>query len=100
MPSYDFPKEVSVLSGRHMHRGDFNYGAKSCLLGWCRKEFHTVRAQDATCDAICQAAGIDEADYDAIANFNDSEKNSLALLARTWNRAMASLGYTVGNPEA
>lgn len=38
--------------------------------------------------------------WSTIVTFNDSPDVPLALVARVWNRAMAILGYVVGNPEA
>jgi hypothetical protein len=35
-----------------------------------------------------------------ITSFNDHPKVTKTLIAKVWNRAMALLGYTEGNPEA
>ena len=97
-----WPKEVPILTGDDIVRRKMSScdGERHCLLGWKCTVFDLAsHGHDATMrkaqDALDSAAGTC-----FIAQFNDSTRNSKDEIAAVWNRAMAKLGYVVGNPEA
>lgn len=97
-----WPTEVPVLSAEDICRDEYDSGSKHCLCGWrwevfgvsgnvpSLKVFHTVKAE------IKAETGFARGEE----GFNDDQSVSLRTIARVWNRAMARLGYVVGNPEA
>jgi hypothetical protein len=94
-----WPKEVPVLRAEDIcrHRMNGAHGTR-CLLGWSIETFGYAWLEPAAQKAVetlekeCGCPYID--------SFNDDRRNSLATVARTWNKAMARLGYTENNPEA
>lgn len=99
-----YPETVPVLEGRHFCRGAFMRGSRRCLLGWAGTVF-SGRATGGIPGSVERRLRIEVNKsvgdrHETIAGFNDNKENRLDLLAKIWNRAMAKLGYVVGNPEA
>ena len=93
-----WPTEVPVLEAKDIHKGSFDGpNGTHCLAGWRDMTFGSPEGQpwNVAYDAISSECG----DLETM-EFNDNEKTPKARIARTWNRAMAKLGYVVGNPEA
>lgn len=103
-----WPVEVPVLEAKDIFKGDYGDGhGRCCLLGWMSKVFPIesgVAFGDGTGDSKCMAkvrraiTGVINA-KDIVA-WNDNDHREKSEIARAWNRAMAKLGYVVGNPEA
>lgn len=97
----DLPDEVPVLTSHHFCRGRFNGPNEThCLEGWIIQVFgsrYLIPGETAR-NAIENQVG--SSGLWSIHKFNDDRRNSKRRLAQVWNRAMASLGYVVGNPEA
>jgi hypothetical protein len=93
-----WPAEVPVLTAKDIHRGDLD-GPRGthCLLGWGLETFHDESARHEARRAMKQHI---ETVYSSVGVFNDDADNPKTEIARVWNRAMADLGYTEGNPEA
>lgn len=94
MDSERLPKTVPVLTARKMHKGNYD-GPRGthCLLGW---KFEAGLRDPRWWESVrCAASDLLRTDvpYPSIVGINDSPKNSKALLARIWNRAMRKLGY-------
>lgn len=94
-----WPKEVPILEAKNMHKGSYNGpNGTHCLLGWSYEVFPiNEKVSNRVVRAIFRTARIHESD---IADFNDDKKRPKTELAAVWNKAMARLGYVVGNPEA
>ena len=90
----DWPNKVPMLTYRDMCRDVMNGQSDThCLMGWAQVVFPTEEMR-------CRALAAMQVGPGAVSQFNDDRTNSQTKLARTWNRAMARLGYVVGNPEA
>lgn len=96
-----WPKEVPVLTAKDMAIGNEEScrgkDEPTCLALWTTRVFGVGDAYEKAEAAICSAAGINRTNQE-IFDYNDS--HSRRHNARVWNRAMARLGYVVGNPEA
>ena len=89
-----WPKEVPILTCNNMHKGGLNGPRKThCLIGWCHEVFPGSRVHRVICTLE------DVIQHPSIASFNDDSQRPKTELARVWNKAMAKLGYVVGNPE-
>lgn len=89
-----WPKEVPVLTARDIHKGSLDGpNGTHCLYGWLYKSFGAFSIPTKAFEQLRDDCGTP-----LLGNFNDS--NPKRKVARTWNRAMAKLGYVVGNPEA
>jgi hypothetical protein len=110
----NWPDTVPILSARDICKGGFNAGHwpnyTYCLTGWAREAQLTVnplaykpspRVWKALKQSVSEVGLPPTVDvvrnYTDLFNVNDRIPKPLA--ARVWNRAMAILGYTVGNPE-
>ena len=96
----DWPKTAPILEEKDIHKGSIRGPNNTrCLLGHRRKwlGLNSYNMEQITNDAIIIAGSIKNR---KIAVFNDEPHRSKKDLAKTWNRAMALLGYTEGNPEA
>ena len=90
-----WPKEVPILTANDIYQGG-RYHSKSqktsCLLGWS----HTVFGNEyAIYDVLVKrlpSSCLFITDY--------SDHSSRKDVAKLWNKTMADLGYTEGNPEA
>ena len=89
-----YPKDVPILEAHHLCKGSYGTNDIHCLSGWMYEVFQDGLARADASRAIKQVAGADR-----IVEFNDAPGRKLSFLAKTWNRAMAVLGYTEGNPE-
>ncbi|MDE2103890.1 MAG: hypothetical protein KGL39_42030 [Patescibacteria group bacterium] len=98
MPETKWPESVPILSARDICRNEYKDDQeRRCLIGWlcysCRwtiyKSWLAIREEieRATGRGMC------------LAEFNDNPRFPKKLIAQVWNRAMARLGYTEGNPE-
>lgn len=99
-----YPYRVPVLTGKDVCQGKFFARTRSsgpaCLLGHGMRVFDTSgMAPVAVCNALLYQIRSLVKRADSISRFNDIQATP-ALAARVWNAAMASLGYTEGNPEA
>lgn len=89
-----WPKEVPILTARDIYQGGLDGPRNThCLYGWLGVVFGEATVPPKLFEKIRKECGTV-----FIAEFNDSK--SKALVAKTWNRAMAKCGYVVGNPEA
>ena len=95
-----WPEKAPILEASDFCRGTFHTGTRSCLMGhvqnfvgWQDDKYHKVN------DAIVSVLRKRGWRGDFVADFSDNKRNSLSLLAKVWNKAMARLGYTDGNPE-
>lgn len=98
-----WPKTVPILEADDICREQLNGpGGTHCLMGWINVQFNGLREQSA--GEVCVQFEVDRAVGESgkvgFVAFNDWRGNSLDAVARVWNRAMAKLGYVVGNPEA
>lgn len=85
----EWPKQVPVLTADDMCKGVFHGpNGTRCLAGWMDNVFNDHAARYVARCAIIEIAGVD------ITAYNDNPRRKLSSLARTWNRAMARLGYT------
>ena len=95
-----WPKEAPILEATDFCRGVYHCGTKSCLLGQVQ---NFVGWQDGKSSKVIVAIVSVMGEFgwrgDFVADFSDNKRNSLSLLAKVWNKAMARLGYTEGNPE-
>lgn len=91
-----WPKTVPILEPHHIHKGDYDgLNGTHCLAGWWQQAFAKREERWAAWKAIqCAVGSVDPT------QFNDSRRRPKSTIARAWNRAMARLGYVVGNPEA
>lgn len=90
-----WPKEVPILTARNMHKGSFSHQSRDdchCLFTWSMNVFPVASSVRQMIRKTIRRK--------SIVSFNDDPRNSKSTLARVWNRAMAKLGYVVGNPEA
>ena len=101
----EWPETALVLTGADFCRGKFTDGECHCLVGWCGVVFggsgrgchlytQTYKALLKECEIECGFC------LGFVSCFNDDPTNSLATLARVWNRFIARLSYVVNNPEA
>lgn len=93
-----WPKEVPMLEAEDIHKGAPNgpHGSH-CLYGWCNKVFYrgsNTKAAEVIEELIWKQGS------DWIIAYNDNPRRHKKTIARTWNKAMAKLGYVIGNPEA
>lgn len=112
----EWPDEVILLDEDDFLRGTLGVGTeKHCLVGWRNVVFGGKGLSD---DIYPERTDVlhkvyvalrDEMDLigkkgryctNCVVGFNDDPSVPFSLLAKTWNRAMARLGYVVGNPEA
>lgn len=98
----DMPDEIRVLEPEDFCKGIlFNENGQRCLMGWLESEFKGVSevcGLDLLLLSECKSVAKKPMRY--VCDFNDSPKRSMKTLARVWNRFIARLGYTKGNPEA
>lgn len=99
------PDDVPILDARHMCIGPSRSGSCGCLLHYAWSVFDWGGV---TTDALLRAhddleTGVPEANEriwgERLPETGRSVRTTRALAARVWNRAMAYLGYVVGNPE-
>ena len=97
MPTSKWPKTVPILEAddicRQYLHGD---NGRHCLAGWKLVVFGDAR--DQVYERLYEEAGVGAMNWIGLTRFNDTKPK--AEVARVWNRAMARLGYVVGNPEA
>ncbi len=95
-----WPGEVPILSAEDMHKGGFDGPNDTHSLGgWATLVFVGGVEMFGVAIAIADEAGVRRT-YQDINDFNKAPGIRRSTLAKVWNRAMASLGYVVGNPEA
>ncbi len=114
-----WPKSVPILDEDDILRGElYNLnGEERCLLGWMTKTFSTfgedcrMQVRSSIADEIEKMtakpmpselrADINHRGYENsyIVKFNDDRKISNRVIATIWNKVMARLGYTEGNPD-
>ena len=110
-----WPKSVPILEASDINRGGYNGpDGTHCLFGWVVSVFDIDPMDLATFDDRRPEGLLGRALYDACLKLspkhmpkgyyvfsykNDNRRNTKADIARAWNRAMAELGYTEGNPE-
>ena len=110
MRKKQWPEKMPVLEGRNCCRGMLNGDNDThCLYGWFLEttRFYWHWGEKNAYVALFTNAIIASAEdvkatsigLCAVSSINDDNRNSLAMLARIWNRAIAKLGYVVGNPE-
>lgn len=105
MSEMKWPEDVPILEADDFIRGQLFAGQRACSVGWAIKTFSPM---DYDIDRnvyskLTETAKEMDAEFSSgygVYSFNDDPRNSKQLLARIWNRAMAKLGYVVGNPEA
>lgn len=109
--SISWPKEVPILEAEDICRGNFHRGEKACLSGWVLTviniqypRFNDIIKRDCLQNKIRKSImeeiiRIKSIDGPSIVLFNDNMLYSKKLIAQIWNKAMARLGYTEGNPE-
>lgn len=95
-----WPLEVPILTGKDICRYELEKGEQRCLWGWMGKALSREKIvwgtpPETAVKALAKACGTAD-----IIGFNNNPNRPLGTIARAWNRAMADLGYTVGNPEA
>lgn len=104
-----WPESVPILTGEDIlqdgryHELDIcpeedisvEYEGRSCLVGWTRRTFEPgnvlEKARLILSNQIPQDYGI---------TYWNDDIATAEEAAQVWNRAMAKLGYTEGNPEA
>ena len=95
-----WPKEAPILDASDFCRGTYHHGTKSCLLGHANNFISPCGPKSAEVHAAIVNAMWDFGWRGFwIDDFVDCRNNSLRLFAKVWNKAMAKLGYTEGNPE-
>ena len=103
MPSHPRPKIVPILHAVDFTCNTFDNGKEQrCLLGWRNRIFGVRRGDEYGVCRVTEAFRKhfpEENRNTAITEAND-EKLTTRQCATVWNRAMASLGFVVGNPEA
>ena len=105
-----YPKTVPILQASDICKRRHTNRETHCLLGWMDTVFLTKhdryvpgrfdirdKVRTALQRAIIKVASPATS---SIATFNDDPKTPYKTIAKVWNRAMALLGYTEGNPEA
>lgn len=121
-----WPKEVPVLGDNDIRKygmGSGGWDQSHCLLGWVNVTFYNSACPYAAprvsfleqkkrlvilgfvkkClsdEILGHDCGTCTGKDNRIARFNDARSTPLGEVAKVWNKAMARLGYTVGNPEA
>lgn len=104
-----WPESVPVLGEGNMCIGPFKKGECGCLAFWCKETFGESAKDDIpkVSDALVKAhkalgSGV-EIFPSAVEPYSthhiDEDRTTRGMVARVWNRAMAYLGYRVGNPE-
>ena len=91
-----YPETVPILSANDICRYSLSRHGKHCLRGWQQTvfgDYDSTPISDVD-KALTIACGTRE-----IMTFTDTPRRKLSVVARAWNRAMALLGYVVGNPE-
>lgn len=97
-----FPEIVPILSAEEIHQGNYDGpNGTHCLLGWCREvfpdswdglfktshpAFRALKAEVAKAEGVAY-------DQAYLSCFNDS--STKPNVAKVWNKAMKTLGYTV-----
>lgn len=99
---YRWPKEVPILEADDFCRDQFVDRSGRACLSWRVATTFSHHHYDAVVHQLFRAAEMLGAtgSYPSLVAYNDNRANPKSLVARIWNRAMAKLGYTVGNPEA
>lgn len=107
-----WPKTVPILGAGNIHKGALSDGkGRYCMVGWLDEVFGVHGFYD--CDDLLQITdrkkraegavmeSLSEVSRSVnIVTFNDNPRVKKSKIAKVWNRAMALLGYVVGNPEA
>lgn len=114
---YEFPKTVPVLEAEDFCQAKCKdyVTDKCCLIGHASRTFLRknnpvtddyqrlpAQVRKALRNAIEEHIGhfpLEDESW-SVFHFNDSFIRTMDELAKVWNRAMAKLGYVVGNPEA
>ena len=122
----DCPETVPVLERRNFAKGRYHdEEGRHCLLGHCENVFpgnicyhgvlinkcgvqvgklinNEILALEKHNDYVPGASNFNcgSSELVSIPIFNDSPLVPKTILARLWNRVMAKMGYTEGNPEA
>lgn len=105
-----WPESVPISPKIGTKQLNYPTGEPCCLLGWVDDTFrvlsaHRCKAEKALAKAI-KGELSDKNPYTlkstigCITSYNDCPATSLADRQRVWNKAMAALGYTEGNPQA
>lgn len=115
----NYPVEVPILRDHDFCKGGLHRGDQCCVVGWGGWVFGGLDEIDGlTTDQVfalipkrvrgALARAFREIisptfkarEAFSFAGLNDSDETPNRKLAKAWNRAMAHLGYTEGNPEA
>lgn len=100
-----WPKEVPILSARDMFKTHYDGPCGThCLLGWVQEAFPGYfhdKVENAIERTMQESSN---ATHRKFAHFGIVYMNDAILTkkqaADVWNKAMARLGYTEGNPQA
>lgn len=96
-----YPDEVSVLSEQDMCVGPLHEMRDGrdcgCLWYWAGRELPTTLRVDAAMQKAHSDLGTGL--WFKTFPYDEARGITRAIVARVWNRAIAYLGYVVGNPE-
>ena len=90
-----WPKEVPILEASDICKYILDGPNDThCLIGWCNAVFGV------DCRVNARRVIEDATGSWNIIEWNDCANRGKFTIANAWNRAMAKLGYVVGNPVA